>query len=416
MRVSRENLYEEVWAKPMTEVARRYGTFSTLLARICTRLNVPRPPRGYWAKLKVGRAPRKPPLPEARPGDELEWIRGSERRRYAVPLPPATLPATPRRIRASAVRATQHPLLAGAQQCFEQARVMEDGYLRPGQKAMVDIFVSRDVLPRALEVANELFLLLERRGHRVVSAPRDVLYFRKGLDHREKGVAGLSRSEDWGHGRPTLAFMGGVAFGLTLFEQSEQCEMRYVDGKYVPAAGLPVPKRSRLTPSYDWTTTRQRPSGRLCVQAYSPYAQAQWSQRWCERTSGELSTQFSALVRRLEQEAPTLAGFVADGERKAEEERRRWEEERRKNEREAAERRRLEELRRSREELVAIINDWDQARSVETFFEETEGKVAELNADERIAVLERLDRARKLLGGTDALERFRQWRPPQENE
>lgn len=41
MAVTRETLYEEVWAEPMTKVAARYGVSSSFLARVCERLNVP---------------------------------------------------------------------------------------------------------------------------------------------------------------------------------------------------------------------------------------------------------------------------------------------------------------------------------------------------------------------------------------
>lgn len=57
MAVTREKLYEEIWAEPMTKVAVRYGVSSSFLARVCERLNVPRPPRGYWAQLEVGKLP-----------------------------------------------------------------------------------------------------------------------------------------------------------------------------------------------------------------------------------------------------------------------------------------------------------------------------------------------------------------------
>lgn len=91
MAVTRETLYEEVWAEPMTKVAARYGVSSSFLARVCERLNVPRPSRGYWAQLEVGKASAKPALPEARPGDELEWSREGEPRRVprALPQPPS---------------------------------------------------------------------------------------------------------------------------------------------------------------------------------------------------------------------------------------------------------------------------------------------------------------------------------------
>jgi hypothetical protein len=76
MNVSREKLYEEVWAEPMTTVAKRYDLSSNFLARVCERLNVPRPPRGYWQQLRVGKATPKPKLPPARPRDQLVWVRG----------------------------------------------------------------------------------------------------------------------------------------------------------------------------------------------------------------------------------------------------------------------------------------------------------------------------------------------------
>ena len=76
MAVNRENLYKEIWAEPMTKVAARYEISGNYLARVCQHLNVPHPPRGYWAKLEFGKAPKRSPLPDPRPGEVLEWHRG----------------------------------------------------------------------------------------------------------------------------------------------------------------------------------------------------------------------------------------------------------------------------------------------------------------------------------------------------
>ena len=81
--VDRNTLYREVWERPMTSVAVRYGVSSSFLARVCARLNVPRPPRGYWAKVEFGGAPEKPDLPAPRPGDVLEWSRDGSLPRVA---------------------------------------------------------------------------------------------------------------------------------------------------------------------------------------------------------------------------------------------------------------------------------------------------------------------------------------------
>jgi hypothetical protein len=90
--LTREQLHELVWSEPMLKVAARYDVSSSYMARVCALLNVPRPERGYWAKLAVGKAPPKPPLPEARPGDESLWTKGSgpySRKDKTLPRPPS---------------------------------------------------------------------------------------------------------------------------------------------------------------------------------------------------------------------------------------------------------------------------------------------------------------------------------------
>lgn len=62
---SRQELYQRVWSEPLTAVAKDVGLSSNALAKICNRLLVPYPPRGYWAKKGVGKAPSRPPLPAA---------------------------------------------------------------------------------------------------------------------------------------------------------------------------------------------------------------------------------------------------------------------------------------------------------------------------------------------------------------
>jgi hypothetical protein len=55
----REKLYEEIWAEPMMQVAKRYGISDVGLAKICKKMNIPRPPRGYWTKKSYGVSTRK---------------------------------------------------------------------------------------------------------------------------------------------------------------------------------------------------------------------------------------------------------------------------------------------------------------------------------------------------------------------
>ena len=59
-----------MWSTPMPKVAREFKVSGSYMARVCSILRVLRPERGYWAQLAVGKAPGKPPLPEAQAGDQ----------------------------------------------------------------------------------------------------------------------------------------------------------------------------------------------------------------------------------------------------------------------------------------------------------------------------------------------------------
>jgi hypothetical protein len=71
-RVTRDELYALVWGKPMSRLAEEFGITGNGLAKVCDRLDVPYPPRGYWAKKEAGKPtvtfklpPRKPGGPDA---------------------------------------------------------------------------------------------------------------------------------------------------------------------------------------------------------------------------------------------------------------------------------------------------------------------------------------------------------------
>lgn len=61
--VPREDLYKQVWEKPMQRLAAEYGISGNGLAKICDKLNVPYPSRGYWAKREAGKPVKQTPLP-----------------------------------------------------------------------------------------------------------------------------------------------------------------------------------------------------------------------------------------------------------------------------------------------------------------------------------------------------------------
>lgn len=77
-----------------------------------------------------------------------------------------------------------------------------------------------------------------------------------------------------------------------------------------------------------------------------------------------------------------------------------------------AERRAEKMLKDSREDLLRIINAWAESNRIEQFFLDAELRVATLSDNERLKILERLKRARLLVGSIDTLDHFVAWRSP----
>ena len=244
----------------MITVATRYGVSASYLARVCECLDVPRPPRGYWAKLQFGRSTEKPKLPVAPPGRETEWTPGRSPGLYTASRV-LKLPSHPdASADASLNPPATHFLLKDVQAHYDAAKVSDDGYLRPNKRLLVDVYVSKDMLARALEVANALFRELERARHPVTFASSHEHAHRPELDQREKpGPYPLWQT--WRPARPTVTFVDTVAFGLTLYEISEEVEVRYLHGKYVRTDA--VPPRGGYRGGDGWTTKKDMPTGRL---------------------------------------------------------------------------------------------------------------------------------------------------------
>jgi len=406
--VSRERLYAEVWAEPMTTVALKYKVSSSFLARVCTSLNVPRPPRGYWAMLAAGKVTKQPQLPDVTPGDELEWARYGQARRAKLPPPkPPQRKKTKHRSRSELPE--RHPLLQGSLQHFDEGRETRSGYLRPNKRIMVDVIASKQTYKRALDVANELFLLLEERGHNVRLESRGLYLCRHSVDEREKGGRERYGDDLWCPYRITLAYVGTVAIGLTIYEMSENVEVKYQDGKYTRLSDITTTKPKRHE-SYSWTTTHDLPSGRLCVQAYSPYQRTNWHRQWRETISGDFPGKLSAIVKELKREAATIAELVVEAERQAEIERQEWQSLQIIRRQEEAERKRIKAEKDSREEIFKIIEAWAEEKRIEEFFTDVERRTKDLSEDEQEIVQERLKLARKMIDGVDALQWFRSWR------
>jgi len=64
--LTRQTLYELVWSKPMSDLAKEFNMSDVGLAKRCRAVDVPIPYRGYWARKAAGQEPPKIPIPKYR--------------------------------------------------------------------------------------------------------------------------------------------------------------------------------------------------------------------------------------------------------------------------------------------------------------------------------------------------------------
>ena len=106
--------------------------------------------------------------------------------------------------------------------------------------------------------------------------------------------------------------------------------------------------------------------------------------------------------------------LVEEADRRRAEEHRRWKVERQEWEIREAARKGAEAEKESRQDLLAIVEKWSLACQIEAFFKDLESRAAESDEASRTELAGRLNRARALLGGVDALAHFEEWESPED--
>jgi hypothetical protein len=173
--VTREELYRLVWSKPITELAKEFGMSDVGLAKVCKKLNVPKPYRGYWQLVDAGRKVTIPPLPPSRKGDPTEAILDPEH--YRVNFKPEDSNTLDRmdaesrpenRIKVAETLDNPHRLVRNTQILLRKGKPDESGRLHywnvADNRPRLSVRVSKDTMPRALLIMDTLIKALEARG------------------------------------------------------------------------------------------------------------------------------------------------------------------------------------------------------------------------------------------------------------
>ena len=285
--VSRDALYEEVWSDPVTVVALRYGLSDVGLIKICKRMSVPVPTRGYWAKLKSGQVVGKTPLPTL----------PSTARGIVGPVPLTEQEAASHvRIR-EAVRQSRvesptlvvppdlvnpHPLVkAAAARLRRREGWNQPAGIRSAPKEVLDIQVTHEMLERALLLMDTLLKALDQHG------------FTVGID-QEKGESVLARGET----TLSISLIETVKRSVHIATRAEE---RARD-RYFSAARAGAHISYPAIPQFDWN-----PMGKLVLKVGA----------WPSRTWSD--TERSTIETRLSSVIPAIVGLVEEKRARQEE-------------------------------------------------------------------------------------------------
>jgi len=177
--INRADLYALIWEKPATKIAAEFGISGSMLARICTELNVPRPKVGYWTKIAHGMKPRRPKLPKLKEGAKDVWtinrrIVASQRSATSADTSQNTERHEPQH-RAETLEALEadladHRLVRDTRTALRGEKPDEKGLLSPKQYLRhLPITLSKETTERALGFLNRLIHVCKGEGIKIES-------------------------------------------------------------------------------------------------------------------------------------------------------------------------------------------------------------------------------------------------------
>lgn len=163
--LTREQLYQRVWNTPMTKVAAEFGLSDVAVKKLCRKLDVPTPPRGYWARLAAGQKMKRTPLPKkeaptiqinpaTNAARRAEAERATQEREQMQPLEIPT-PLEPNRM---------HPHARAAHTALTKCKPDASGIVQAETDATPYIQVGAASIGRVCRTLHVIYSKLESRG------------------------------------------------------------------------------------------------------------------------------------------------------------------------------------------------------------------------------------------------------------
>ncbi|AOG09613.1 hypothetical protein [Agrobacterium sp. RAC06] len=416
MQLTRIELYQRVCNSPLNKIAPELGLSAPALSAICKKHDVPFPGAGYWTRKAMGLPAELLPLPVA--DDDIIDLSQPVKRPQRQGPPLTREPRKKRSVKPH--RRSRHPFLLGVEEHFRKTRVAEEyEFLRPYKRILPDIVASESSLPRALAIANQLYLTIEEAGCKLRIATAEEKLQRIDIDEREnerkdRKYGRYQSGRPWGPDRATVFEIGTVPIGIAVTEMTERVTMRYLEGSYhrVDSKIIRSAKAWQLVHSY--THLQDVPSGRFKIVAYSPKSGVEWSISRQDTEQASLESMIPEFVEALQVAVSKVQALMIAADEAAEQRRQEWKAEWERYLRKEDKRKSAEALLESQKQLVQIIEQWTKVMAVEQFFRQAENRLVDVADDRREHIETRLALARKMIGDTDPFQFLASWVAPEE--
>ena len=204
MEITRQEVYELIWKKPISKLAEEWGIPEQKLRAYCNQQNIPTPSSGYWSKLKFGKSVEIPPLPiieeeDTQPLDSLHKNENKNKKEYSLNKSEKKanvkslvlsklsdsieVPKDPRKkilyelqklnqniFVVPDVLYAKDPLIIDTKEYFRGDRNKKYLYKNPYKskiKSPLNIRVQQENLDRALRIFSTIIKVLRLRGHQI---------------------------------------------------------------------------------------------------------------------------------------------------------------------------------------------------------------------------------------------------------
>ena len=192
---SRQELYEVLWKKSTTQLAKELDIKASKIRKICKHFSIPLPKSGYWSKLQFGKEVRIERMYDIKEYNtikiDLREPFKNERDQYLSNLSMRIKEIEsqfPKESKPSNKLFNLDPLIRETGDFLKSLKAQEylyDGKIRP-RDGYLYIEVSRPLIDRALRFCNNFILLCKLRGHNIIVRGRETVLIVQGEEYKIK--------------------------------------------------------------------------------------------------------------------------------------------------------------------------------------------------------------------------------------